>query len=156
MNNTRITNPFGLLSLAVVVFLVLAIGFIAWLNFAPASIDFSGLTLRQVNRPETFVLDPSGANAQGLAIYHQSERGLASPSANTEGMDVYHRSERGLSPFAQSNDVGLNQYWQSERGSLSNEAGLAFYYDSERNTPLTESGSTEEGMEIYYASERER
>jgi hypothetical protein len=159
MNNTRISNPVGLLSFAAVVFLALAIGFIAWLNLASASIDLSGLTLPQVSRPETFVLDASGANTQGLAIYHQSERSFVVPRVNPEGLALYRESERGNPTSVRIKQTGLETYWQSERfGAIPkpNEEGMSIYLQSERNIPLAASGSTDEGMEIYYASERER
>lgn len=159
MNNTRFFTPVGLLSLAAVVILVLAIGFVAWLNIPDVSFSLGGLALRDSSPPEPVVMQFSRVNAEGLAIYHQSERGLTLPRANAEGLAIYHRSERGLSAFAPSNDAGLEIYWQSERGSAVqdfHDVGMSIYLQSERNIPLAESGPTDEGMAIYYASERGR
>ena len=155
MNNTRISNPVGLLSFAAVVFLALAIGFIAWLNLASASIDLSGLTLSQVSRPETFVLDASGANTQGLAIYHQSERSFVVPRVNPEGLALYHESERGNPTAVRIKQTGLETYWQSERfGAIPKpiEEGMSIYLQSERFDAVPKSNA--EGMSIYLQSER--
>jgi hypothetical protein len=53
-----------------------------------------------------------------LAIYHQSERSLASPRANMEGMAIYLQSERNFTladPDA-AKDEGMEIYFASERG----------------------------------------
>ncbi len=159
MNTIRIFSPVGLLSIGVAIFLLLAIGFVAWLTLSDVNIDFGGLTLSQVGQSELSARQFSVETADGLAIYHQSERSFAPSRANAEGLAKYHRSERGLYPFTQSNSVGLEIYRQSERGSVvpnSKVKGMEIYLQSERNMPLADSGSKDIGMEIYYASERER
>jgi hypothetical protein len=180
MNKIRIFSPGVLLSFAAGVFLLLSLGFTAWVNLNEASIDFGWLTLPQVSRPEPVVLHSSKvnaeglaiyhqserniasprANAEGLAIYHQSERNIAAPRANVEGMNVYHKSEWGTTPYVQTNEAGLDIYWQSERSSVapgSIEDGMAIYLQSERNFFPADLGVTiDEGMAIYHASERGR
>jgi hypothetical protein len=155
MNKIRISTPIGLLYFAAGVTLLLSLGFVAWLNLPKTSIDFGGLTLRQESRPAPAALHSSGVNAEGLAIYHQSERSLASPRANSEGMAIYRRSEWGITPFERSNAAGLDIYWQSERSSaapVSIEEGLAIYHQSERS--LASPRANMEGMAIYLQSER--
>lgn len=181
MNNTRISSPVGLLSFGIVVIVLLAVGFFAWLNYSGVNINFDVLNLGfgQISRSEQSVqlsslenaeglaiyrqsergLGSPGVNAEGLAIYHQSERGLASPRENAHGLAIYHQSERGLAPTVQSQEAGLEIYWQSERGStapFSKEDGMEIYLQSERNIPLFDPDSKDVGMEIYYASERGR
>jgi hypothetical protein len=179
MNNTRTFNPIVALSLAAAALLLLAIGFLAGMNLQQVRIDFGELGFGQINRPVPAVPPSSGEIAEGLAIYQQSERGFVSPGANTEGLAIYHQSERdfafpqakieGMTIYHESEwgnptaarikQMGLETYWQSERNSAvsaSNEQGLSFYWQSERNIPLAGSGSTDEGMDIYYASERDR
>jgi hypothetical protein len=160
MNKIRIFSPGVLLSFAAGVFLLLSLGFTAWVNLNEASIDFGWLTLPQVSRPEPVVLHSSKVNAEGLAIYHQSERNIAAPRANVEGMNVYHKSEWGTTPYVQTNEAGLDIYWQSERSSVapgSIEDGMAIYLQSERNFFPADLGVTiDEGMAIYHASERGR
>ena len=171
MNKTQISNPIVLLTFAAGLILLFLLGFAAWLSLPQARIDFGSLTLRQEGQPETLVLKSSKANAEGLAIYHQSERNLGTTFANTEGLAIYHQSERGLdspganaeglaiykmsewgiTPFAQANPVGLNIYWQSERHGVplrSFEEGMAIYQQSERNLPLTRDNA--EGFAIYH------
>jgi hypothetical protein len=130
------------------------------LNLSEASISFGGLTLPQVSRPEPVMLRSSGVTAEGLAIYRQSERDLASPRANVEGMTIYHMSEWGTTADARIKAAGLDIYRQSERSSAvpgSIEEGMAIYLQSERNFIPADLGHTiDEGMAIYHASERDR
>ena len=160
MNKIRISTPVGLLYFAAGAILLLSLGFVAWLNLPKASIDFGGLAPRQESRPESVALYSSEVTAEGLAIYHQSERSFGSPRANPEGMAIYRRSECGLSPFARSNAAGLAIYRQSEKGSVASglsEEGMAIYLQSERNYALADPNATkDEGMDIYFASERGR
>lgn len=159
MNNTRTFNPIVVLSLAAGAFLLLSIGFIAGTNLPEVSINFGELSLSQVVRPEPVARYTSEMTAEGLVIYHQSERDLALSQANLEGMTVYHESEWGNPTTARIKQAGLETYWQSERNSPVsdlNEQSLSSYWQSERNIPLTASGSTDEGMDIYFASERDR
>jgi hypothetical protein len=177
MNNTRTFNPTMWFVLAAGIVLLLSVGFIAWMNFSGVNIDFGVLNLGQVNRSEPFVrlsseetaeglaiyrlsergLASPGANAEGLAIYFQSEHGLASPRENAHGLAIYQQSERGHAPNVQSQDAGLEIYWQSERGSaVPKTEGMQIYLRSEHSIPLAIQGSKEEGLAIYYASERGR
>jgi hypothetical protein len=160
MNKTQIFSPIMLLSLAVGVILLFLLGLTAWLSLPQARIDFGGLTLRQESRPEPVALHSSRVTTQGLAIYRQSEHGLASPRVNVEGMAIYHMSERGTSAGSRINAAGLDIYWQSERSGAvpgSIEEGMAIYLQSERNLVPADPGYTiDEGMEIYHASERDR
>lgn len=160
MNNTRIFSPVVMLSLAAGVILLLALGFIAWLTLAEANIDLSGLTFRQESPPASADLHSATFNAEGLAIYHQSERNLALTRANEAGLAIYRESEWGTNSFARSNAAGLAIYKQSERNSVvpvSIEQGLAIYRKSEHTSFAADPDSArEEGMKIYYASERGR
>jgi hypothetical protein len=160
MNNTRFFSPVVMLSLAAVAVLLLALGFIAWLALSDTNIDLSGLTFRQDSRPTTVDLGSPGANAEGLAIYHQSERNVPFMQANDIGLSFYRESEWGTNSFARPNAAGLAIYQQSERNSvvpLSIEQGLAIYRQSERSAFAADPDSAkEEGMKIYYASERGR
>ena len=180
MNKTHIFSPIVLRSLAAGVILLFLLGFAAWLSLPQTRIDFSSLSLRQESRPEPVGLGSSNVNAEGLAIYRQSERDLTSPRANVEGMTIYQKSEWGTTPFARTNEAGLDIYWQSKRsgaapGSIeegmaiylqsersgaapgSIEEGMAIYLQSERSLTATDPGSTiDQGMDIYYASERDR
>jgi len=180
MNKTHNFSPVVLRSLTVGVILLFLLGFAAMLIVPQARFDFSRLSLRQESRPELVGLQTSNVNAEGLAIYRQSERDLASPRAKVEGMTIYHKSEWGTTPFARTNEAGLDIYRQSERSSAapgSIEEGMAIYLQSERSSvapgsklegmaiylqsehsfTATDPGSTvDQGMDIYYASERDR
>ena len=160
MNKTYIFSPVVLRSFAVGVILLLLLGFAGWLSLSQARIDFSRLTLRQESRPEPVGLYSSNVTAEGLAIYRQSERDLASPHANVKGMTLYQMSEWGTAPVDLTNEAGLDIYWQSERSSAapgSFEDGMAIYLASERNLIPADLGFTiDEGMAIYHASERDR
>ncbi len=79
-------------------------------------------------------------------------------SANAEGLATYFESERGLSPLALPSAAGLAAYHESEWTAavepLSFRAGLGIYRDSERNAfsnPVAFFNA--EGMAIYRASE---
>lgn len=178
MNETRNFSPVVWLSLAAGVILLFLLGFAAWFKIPKVNNVFGGLTLLQESHPKPGVLPSSGTNAEGLAIYHQSERSttagaqinavgleiyhhsernLSSPRANVQGMAIYHRSERGTTVDIGVNMAGLEIYWQSERGSTVSdpiEQGMAIYLQSERNITLSDpDSSTNEGMDIYHASE---
>lgn len=179
MNKTHIFSPIVLRSLAAGVILLFLLGFAAMLIVPQARFDFGRLILRQESHPELVGQHSLNVNAEGLAIYRQSERDLASPRANVEGMTIYHKSEWGTTPFARTNEAGLDIYWQSERSSAAQgsieegmaiyqqsersgaapgsiEEGMAIYLQSERSLIATDPGSTvDQGMDIYYASERD-
>ena len=160
MNNTRFFSPVVMLSLAAVAVLLLALGFIAWLALSDTNIDLSGLTFRQESAPASVDLHSATFNAEGLAIYHQSERNVPFMHANDIGLSIYRESEWGTNSFARPNSAGLAIYKQSERNSVvpvSIEQGLAIYHQSERNAFEDDPDTAkEEGMKIYYASERGR
>ena len=160
MNNTRFFSPVVMLSLAAAAILLLALGFIAWLTLTETNIDLSGLTFRQDSPPASVDLHPATFNAEGLAIYHQSERNLPLLSTNEVGLSLYRESEWGTNSFTRPNAAGLAIYKQSERNSVvpvSIEQGLAIYHQSERNAfPADPDSEKDEGMKIYYASERGR
>lgn len=160
MNNTRFFSPVVMLSLAAVAILILALGFIAWLTLPETNIDLSRLTFRQESAPAFVDLYSATFNAEGLAIYHQSERNIALTRANEAGMTIYRESEWGTNSSARPNAAGLAVYKQSERNSIvpvSIEQGLAIYHQSERTAyPANTDSTKEEGMEIYFASERGR
>lgn len=160
MNNTRFFSPVVMLSLAAAAILLLALGFIAWLTLPDTNIDLSGLTFRQESAPASVDLHSATFNAEGLAIYHQSERNIALTRANEAGMAIYRESEWGANSSTRPNAAGLAIYKQSERNSVvpvSIEQGLAIYHQSERNAyPADTDSAKEEGMRIYFASERGR
>jgi hypothetical protein len=105
-----------------------------------------------------------GANEAGMKIYWQSERagyGRVPARIIAEGMAIYHASERAQGVFPGANEAGLKIYQQSEWAdyrrvpSSSNEAGLAIYRQSERSAySVGPSFSNEEGLAIYFESER--
>lgn len=117
MNKTHNFSPVVLRFLTAGVILLFLLGFAAMLIVPQARFNFGRLILRQESHPETVGLHSSNVNAEGLAIYRQSERDLASPRANVEGMTIYHKSEWGTTSFARTNEAGLDIYWQSERRS---------------------------------------
>jgi hypothetical protein len=122
----------------------------------------------------------SFANAEGLAMYFESERGRSTIAPSTAvGMAAYHESEWTAAFEAPSIEAGLAIYRESERTAAVDapsfevglaiyrksewtaavdapafEAGLAIYRDSERSALSNpDASSNEEGMAIYLASE---
>ena len=163
MNNTRIFSPVVVMSVAIVAILLLSLGFAAWSDLSGTSIAFEGLSARQGGPPEPAALQVSRENAEGLAIYHKSERTVALPRANVEGTALYHESEWGSAEVSSANVAGLETYRLSERNSSapavpgSTDEGMAIYHLSERSFAIAALGAaSEEGMEIYRASEKDR
>ncbi len=155
MNETRTFSPAVVISLGAVAILLLAMGFAAWLN--SPEFGFGVLTLGQGVGPEPVALGGASLNADGMAIYHRSERGIALPLPNQAGLSRYWESERGGVAAPVSKADGLQIYRESEWGGVaapvSKAEGLQIYRESEWGG-TTSVRSNEEGLAIFFASER--
>ncbi len=160
MDSTRSTTSMfpqsvvvGFVALAIVLLSLAIVGQIGILPFSSTS--NSGAQLVPAVRPF------SEANAEGLAMYFESERGsLALTPSTAAGMAAYHESEWTTAVKAERSQVGLAIYraseWTAALEAPSLEAGLAAYRDSERSAFSNPGAiSREHGLAIYRASERD-
>lgn len=139
----------------------LSIALLSWAIVRQTGILPLALTSASDSRPMLAERQDSTANAEGLAIYSESERRPFATSFSKEaGLATFHESERGTAVVPVSSEAGLAIYRQSERGNLSNagfasnQEGLAIYRDSERNQAHAAPALT--GWDIYRASEQGR
>lgn len=158
MNRTRTTNNVLPLSILAVAALTILIGFALWVAVGQTQFDFISFFANQGNQPASVAMKSAGADTQGLAIYHASERSAATMSrANKAGLELYQRSERTFYGLPLDIDAGMEIYRASERVGAVNikNAGLALYRQSEWSSyPVPNVEEAIDGWQVYRLSER--